>query len=328
MTMSDRGIGRVVTTPPPSPGFIGEGHKAVTVVDPKEFSRNDPFIVLMDDRIDLEPGREAGGAHPHGGFETVTFVAEGELRDRDEGTLRTGDVLWMTAGSGVIHNENVVPLGKSRILQLWLTLPHDQRWAVPRFEHIARDAAPVRREAGVEARVYSGSSGSTRATTHNYVPVTLIDIRLEPGARFEQELPDSYNGFLYMLEGAISVGAERTRLTAGQVGWLAEAELSASGITSVRVIGGDDGARVILYAGKRQGVPIVMHGPFVGESREDIRRLSRAYLEGKLPRISELAREEGRGKGEAGRAGTTARFPLPSSPSPLPATEATSGNRH
>jgi len=338
--MSDRGIGRVVTTAAPSPGFIGEGHTAVTVVDPKEFSRNDPFIALMDDRIDLEPGREAGGAHPHGGFETVTFVVEGELRDRDEGTLRTGDVLWMTAGSGVIHNENVVPLGKSRILQLWLTLPHDERWASPRFEHVARDAAPVRREPGVEARVYSGSSGSARAITHNYVPVTLIDIRLQQGVRFEQELPDSYNGFFYVLEGAISVGAERTRLTAGQVGWLAESERTASGTASVRVIGGDDGARVILYAGERQDVPIVMHGPFVGESREDIVRLSRAYREEKLPRISELV-DKGRGKGEEGsgtrrnetplpasRVPHPATAPLPASRFPLPAPEVTSGNRN
>src|ERR1700719_592194 len=192
--MAERLIARVVTTAAPSPGFIGEGHTAVSVVDPKEFSRNDPFIVLMDDRIDLAPGKEAGGAHPHGGFETVTFVVEGRLRDRDEGMLETGDVLWMTAGSGVIHNENVVPLGKSRILQLWLTLPQSARWTPPRFEHIARDAAPVRREPGVEARIYSGSSGSVRATAHNYVPVTLIDLRIHPHARFEQQLPDSYNG--------------------------------------------------------------------------------------------------------------------------------------
>jgi redox-sensitive bicupin YhaK (pirin superfamily) len=295
MTMTDRGIGRVVTTAPPSPGFIGEGHTAVTVVQPNEFVRNDPFIVLMDDRIDLEPGREAGGAHPHGGFETVTFVVEGELRDRDEGTLKTGDVLWMTAGSGVIHNENMVPLGKSRILQLWLTLPHDQRWAAPRFEHITRDASPVRREPGAEARVYSGSSGSARATTHNYVPVTLVDIRLQPGARFEQELPDSYNGFVYVLEGAVSVGEEHTELTAGQVGWLVEAQPNASNVSTVRIIGGEHGARLMLYAGERQRVPIMMHGPFVGENRADLMRLSRQYLDGKMPRISELAMEAASG---------------------------------
>lgn len=289
MTIADRGIGRVVTTAPPVPGFIGDGHTAVTVVDAKEFERNDPFIALMDDRIDLEPGKEAGGAHPHGGFETVTFVVEGKLRDRDEGTLETGDVLWMTAGSGVIHNENVVPLGKSRILQLWLTLPQSARWTAPRFEHIARDAAPVRREPGVEARIYSGSSGSVRATAHNYVPVTLIDLRLHPHARFEQQLPDSYNGFIYVLGGDVFVGRSGTHLTAGQVGWLAEAEPGVSNAAPVHITAGREGARIVLYAGERQGVPIVQHGPFVGESRADIVRLSRLYPEGKMPRISQFA---------------------------------------
>jgi redox-sensitive bicupin YhaK (pirin superfamily) len=326
--MADRGIARVVTTAAPSPGFIGEGHTAVAVVDPNEFVRNDPFIVLMDDRIDLEPGREAGGAHPHGGFETVTFVVEGELRDRDEGTLRTGDLLWMTAGSGVIHNEKVVPLGKSRILQLWLTLPQSERWAAPRFEHITRDSAPLRREPGVEARVYSGNSGSVRGTAHNYVPVTLVDIRLEPGARFEQELSDSYNGFLYVLDGAVSVGADRTRLSEGQVGWLAGSLVNTSSGGVVRITAGEEGARLVLYAGERQGVPIVMHGPFVGESRDDIGRLSRLYTEGKMPRISELGREDGSGKGEVGgRAGEHDR-PRPTSRVPLPAMEATSGSRN
>ena len=293
--MIDRGIDRVVTTAPPSPGFIGNGHTAVAVLEARDFARNDPFILLMDDRIDLEPGRQAGAAHPHGGFETVTFVVEGELRDREEGTLRTGDVVWMTAGSGVIHNENVVPLGKSRILQLWLTLTRSARWSAPRFEHIARDSAPVRQEPGVEARVYSGTSGSARATTHNYVPVTLVDVRLQPGAQFNQELPDSYNGFLYVLEGAVSVGEDRTRLTASQVGWLAAPEAATPSVSNVSITGGEDGARFVLYAGERQHVPIVQHGPFVGESRADIVRLSELYTTGKMPRISQLARDAGKG---------------------------------
>ncbi len=297
--MSDRGIERVVTTAPPSPGFIGEGHTAVAVVEPNDFARSDPFILLMDDRIDLEPGRQAGGAHPHGGFETVTFVVEGELRDRDEGTLRTGDVVWMTAGSGVIHNENVVPLGKTRILQLWLTLTRSARWSAPRFEHITRESAPVRTEPGVEARVYSGTSGSVQATTHNFVPVTLVDIRIEPGAQLNQDLPDSYNGFLYVLDGAVSVGEDRTRLTAGQVGWLAQPQVETSTLNTVRVTGAEDGARVVLYAGERQNVPIVQHGPFIGESRMDIIRLSELYMKGKMPRVSELARGTGNGSAQS-----------------------------
>ena len=286
--ITSREIDRVVTTPPPAPGFIGDGHTAVPVVEPGEFEQNDPFILLMDDRVDLPAGREAGGAHPHAGFETVTFVVEGALRDRDEGTLSTGDVLWMTAGSGVIHNEHVVPLGKSRVLQLWLTLPHASRWAAPRFEHIERDSAPVRREPGVEARVYSGRSGPELAATHNYVPVTLVDVRLAAGAEFEQELPASYNGFLYLLEGDVSVGAQGTRLMVGQVGWLADTENDSANATALRIAAGKRGARFVLYAGERQGVPIVMRGPFVGETRADLVRLWKEYTDGKMPRISEL----------------------------------------
>jgi redox-sensitive bicupin YhaK (pirin superfamily) len=286
--MNNREIERVVTTPPASPGFMGEGHTAVPVVAPNDFARTDPFILLMDDRIDLGPGQPAGAAHPHGGFETVTFVVEGELRDRDEGTLKSGDILWMTAGSGVIHNEDVEPLGRSRILQLWLTLPRSSRWSAPRFEYISRDAAPVRAERGFEARIYSGSSGAVRAKTHNYVPVTLVDVRLQSGARFEQELPDSYNGFIYVLTGDVSVGSGNTSVSAGQVAWFAETGAGSSQNSSLSFIAGDEGARVLLYAGERQGVPIVQHGPFVGESRNDIVRLSQVYMSGKMPRISEL----------------------------------------
>jgi redox-sensitive bicupin YhaK (pirin superfamily) len=236
-SLVERSIARVVTTPPPAPGFMGEGHTAVPVVDPKDFERNDPFIVLMDDRIDLPPGSTAGGPHPHAGFEIATFVVEGKLRDRDEGLLEAGDVAWMTAGSGVIHNEDVLPLGRSRILQLWVTLPSSARWAAPRFQRMPRDAAPVRREPGVQARVYSGSSGAARATTHTYLPLTMVDVRLDPGAAFEQELPASYNGFVYVLEGEVVAGGPtEARLRTGQVGWLESADAAAAS-TSLRLTG-------------------------------------------------------------------------------------------
>jgi redox-sensitive bicupin YhaK (pirin superfamily) len=267
---------------------MGEGHTAVPVVEPNDFARTDPFILLMDDRMDLPPGKPAGGAHPHGGFETVTFVVEGSLRDRDEGNLEEGDILWMTAGSGVIHNEDVEPLGRSRILQLWLTLPQSARWSAPRFELVKRDAVPVIKENGVEARLYSGTSGSLRAATHNYVPVTLLDIRLQPGATFEQELPNSYNGFVFVDEGSVSIVGEQ--LKEGQVGWLDDRASESSDQSVVRIKAGDNGARVILYAGERQNVPIVSHGPFIAESRADLMRLSRLYMEGKMPGMSELSK--------------------------------------
>ena len=178
MTVQRRGLAEVVTLPPPGPGFIGDGHTAIHVIDPARFAHNDPFIMLADDRVDLPPGRRAGGPHPHAGFEIATFAVEGEARDRDEGVLRTGDVLWMTAGSGVIHNEDVEPLGRVRILQLWVTLPSVSRWQAPRFEHVPRGRVPVRQEPGVEARVYSGTSGAVHVPWHTYLPITMVDVRL------------------------------------------------------------------------------------------------------------------------------------------------------
>ncbi|MEO8560993.1 MAG: pirin family protein [bacterium] len=102
----ERSIAHVVTTAPPAPGFAGPGHTAVVVVDPAEFALQDPFIVLMDDRVEMPDGVPIGGEHPHAGFEIATFLLEGEIHDQDEGVLRAGDVQWMLAGRGVIHNEH------------------------------------------------------------------------------------------------------------------------------------------------------------------------------------------------------------------------------
>jgi redox-sensitive bicupin YhaK (pirin superfamily) len=288
-SVARRGLARVATTPAPSPGFIGAGHTAVLVVDPARFEEHDPFIVLADDRIAVPEGSPAGGEHPHAGFETVTFVLEGTLRDRDEGVLETGDLQWMTAGRGVIHNEDVIPSGATRILQLWLTLPEAERWVAPRFETVRRAAAPVRREPGVEVRVYSGRSGDARARTHNYVPVTILDVRLEPGAAFEQELPASYRGFVYVLDGEAGAGDDATPLRAGQVGWVEPAG-DASDASVLRLAGGAAGARLVLYAGEPQRAPIALHGPFVGGTRADLVRASTAYRNGEFARMSELVR--------------------------------------
>jgi redox-sensitive bicupin YhaK (pirin superfamily) len=278
-----RDIGRVVQTPAPTPGFIGEGHTAVPVMSPADFASNDPFIVLMDDRIDLAPGRRAGEAHPHAGFEIATWVVEGELRDRDEGVLRAGDVMWTTAGSGVVHNEDVEPFGRTRILQLWMTLPAAARWSPPRFIHMPRASAPVREDAGVIAHVYSGSSGSIQAPYHTHLPLTMVDIQMEAHSEFLQDVPSSFNGFVYVLDGEVTIGTKT--LTVGQVGWLDDASDAAA---LLRFATSGSAARVVFYAGERQGVPIVMHGPFVGETRADLMRVSQAYVRGELPRVSEL----------------------------------------
>ena len=126
------------------------------------------------------------------------------------------------------------------------------------------------------------------------MPVTLVDVRLQANADFVQDVPASYNGFVYVLDGSVSVGTERTGLAAGQVGWLRDAESDSARDADLRITAGESGARLVLYAGERQGVPIVMHGPFVGETRADLMSLSKKYVEGKMPRISELTNLAGK----------------------------------
>jgi len=289
--MSQRRLARTVTPAPPAPGFAGPGHLAVAVVSSDEFAANDPFIVLMDDRLELRDGEPVGGPHPHAGFETVTFMLEGSIHDRDEGVLEAGDVQWMTAGRGIIHGESATPRGKTRLLQLWLTLPKSQRGAAPGYRNLRRDSVPVRREPGVEVRLYSGSSGTHHAPTRNFVPVTLADIRLEPGATLDQDLPSSYNGFLYVLEGSVRVGENEAPLEMEQVGWLDRPK--ADGPSTLRISAGARGARVVLYAGQPQNDRIIVHGPFVGDSREDIVRLYQEYRDGSFARMSDLTASSG-----------------------------------
>ena len=186
----ERRLARVVTLPPAGPGQFGPAHTVVEVLGGESYGDTDPFILLMDDRID---GKPIGGPHPHAGFETVTLILEGGMV-HDSGKLAPGDMQWMTAGSGVIHGEGLegssAGSGRARILQLWLTLPQvPKRWAPPGFQDQAYADLPVRREPGVEVRVYSGSSGGVRSKTLNHVPVTLVELLLEPGRAWPRSCP-------------------------------------------------------------------------------------------------------------------------------------------
>jgi redox-sensitive bicupin YhaK (pirin superfamily) len=290
LTKSDiplRRLARIQSIPAPEPGFAGPGHTAAEIISPSELASSDPFVLLMDDRLDFTPGRKVGGPHPHAGLETVTFVLEGTLADRDEGLLHSGDVAWMTAGSGIIHNEDVrVSSGLARVLQLWITLPEKQRAARPRFDVIRRDAVPVYRAPGVEARLYSGTSNGLRSPTINHVPVTLIDLLLEGGHSFEHELNASYNGFLLPLAGSLRVASEAEPLAAGQLGWLDRRDGEAS--TVLRVTALSERTRVLLYAGRRQSEPTVHRGPFVAGSPQALARMYEDYSAGRFPRVSEL----------------------------------------
>jgi hypothetical protein len=124
----------------------------------------------------------------------------------------------------------------------------------------------TRHEPGAEIRVFSGSSGSATAPTKNYAPVTMIEARLAPDVRIQQELPAGYNAFVVVLEGDGEIGASMARVSAGQLAWLTPSEIESA----VRITAGKKGLRVFVFAGQPLREPIAARGPFVMNTNEEL----------------------------------------------------------
>ncbi|MGY1424767.1 pirin family protein [Lysobacter sp. A289] len=275
--MFERSIDRVIRIPALGPGFGGDRHKATLVIAPGDLPATDPFFLMADDNITRE-GR-FGESHPHAGLETVTFMLNGTMEDTG-GRLEEGDVEWMTAGSGIVHSENAMVSTGMRLFQLWLILPEAQRNMPPRVQILRRAEMPVHAEPGVLATVYSGKSGDAAAPAMNAVPVTLIDIRLEPGATFASHLPASYNAFVVVIDGEVEAGVTAEILAKGTVGWTRP---MGDGDSLLALRAGEGGARVLLYAGQPQNISVVAKGPFIAGSQEELAGYYSAYRQGKFP---------------------------------------------
>lgn len=278
---SERKLERV-ETPTPQQGFLGAGHIARALIR-GDFENTDPFIILMDDRIVVPPGDPVGAPHPHAGLETVSLILDGKLGEGVH-AVEAGDFELMTAGGGVIHTESMEPGTKLRVLQMWLTLPRKDRWAAPRLQRLRLDRVPKHVADGEEIRVYSGSFAGVTSPVQNYVPLTVADIRLRPGALTRQMLPGAHTSLLYIIEGSLEVGEEGRSLSEDQMGWLAKTTEDSE--AAVLLKGGPAGARLVLYSAPPQHESIASYGPFIGNRQQDIIRLYDEYHQGKMKHIS------------------------------------------
>jgi quercetin 2,3-dioxygenase len=275
-------------TPGIHPGFLGTGHLASPVIQ-GDFADTDPFIMLMDDMLDKKTDEPVGGPHPHAGFETVTLLLSGEIGDEAH-VMKGGDLQMMTAGSGIIHTETIAKKMFMRLLQLWLTLPKNYRWTKPRVQDISRNHAPAISDHGVDIKVYSGSLAGISSPLQNYTPVIIADIQIQQKTQTVLKLPASYTTFIYQIEGSVSVGEEKALIDRGQVGWLDRSKEEME--SELTLEAGENGARFILYSGQPQGVKIVSHGPFIGDTQEDISRLYQEFRAGKMKHISSVAESQ------------------------------------
>jgi len=271
--------------PADQPGFLGAGHIARALIQ-GDFADTDPFILLMDDMLDKKDDHPAGGPHPHAGFETVTLLLEGELGDEEHG-MKAGDLEMMTAGSGIIHTETISRPTRLRILQLWLTLSKGDRWTAPRIQSLPSAHVSKTSVDNLDIRLYSGSLSGISSPVKNHTPVIIADINLRAGGSSTLNLPASYTAFLYVLDGTLQIGDDKKLLLQHEVGWLNR--FDAAGESELLISAAEAGARFVLYSGEPQGDPIVAHGPFIGDTTEDISRLYREFRSGRMKHISSVA---------------------------------------
>lgn len=220
-----------------------------------------------------------GGPHPHAGFETVSLLLEGEIGD-EAYRMKSGDFQLITAGSGIVHTETIDTIAKMRLLQLWVNLPKKDRWVAPRVQDLPLAHVPTVQAEGVEIKLYSGTLAGLTSPMQNHVPLIIAAAH----ATTSLQLPANFNTLLYALQGSAQVGTERCLLQTDQVGWLdvsAQEELS-----ELLVSAGEAGARFVLYASQPTGENMVSHGPFIGDTPEDINRLYQDCLQGRMQHIA------------------------------------------
>ncbi len=276
-----------VYTPHAQPGFLGRGHTARPVIA-VDFDQSDPFIMLMDDRLEKTDHTPVGGPHPHAGFETVTLVLNGEIGEGPH-ALRSGDLEMMTAGSGIVHTETISKPARMHILQLWLNLPKDKRNTSPRVQHLSAAHVPSRADNGVDVKVYSGTFAGLTSPLKNHTPLILAELKMDPNAKIESYLPANFSAFAYVIEGSAQIGTGQA-LNMDQVGWL-DRDMD-SGESELSITAGLSGARLVVYAAEPQHNHIVSHGPFIADTMEDIRQLYADYRSGRMGHIHDVPEEQ------------------------------------
>ena len=261
----------------------GAGVKLVRVLTHPLQRRLDPFLMLDAFGSD-KPGDYIGGFpdHPHRGFETVTYMLEGRMRHRDsaghEGLLSDGGVQWMTAGRGVIHSEMPEQEeGRMEGFQLWLNLPARNKMCEPWYRDIPSDEIPQAQAPGVMVRIIAGQALGVAGAMHRETTApTYLDVHLDPGANFDQPLPETHNAFVYVYRGQMSVAD--TELPSQRMAILANTPLS----DGVSLRAGPQGARALLVAGQPLHEPIAQYGPFVMNTHEEIHQAVADFRAGRL----------------------------------------------
>lgn len=267
--------------------WVGDGFAVSTIFSPHQLDADvlSPFI-LMDHaapRAFAPTTRPRGvGEHPHRGFETVTFAYQGEVDHRDShgggGTIGAGDVQWMTAASGVVHEEKhsrrfTETGGVFEMVQLWVNLPAKLKMSTPRYQALAGSSFPALSFERGTGRLIAGNLQGKSGPAKTHTPITMFDMTLPAAGEASFETPVGATTLVFMLEGRAVAQKSRDVAT----GDLVVLDRDAKGAVSLTA---SEPTRVLVLSGEPLGEPVVAQGPFVMNTRAEIVEAMQDYQRG------------------------------------------------
>jgi len=247
----------------------------------------DPFL-LLDDIHSVNPEDYTAGFpwHPHRGIETVTYVLHGDIEHGDSignrGAIGDGDVQWMTAGSGIVHQEMPQSIsGDMRGLQLWVNLPASMKMMDPRYRDIKADTIPlVTQGEGVKVRVIAGNYQGVSGPMEDLIQSPgYLDVTLSPGTNFVHSFEPGHTVFAYTLEGNGNFSPE-TRESVGE-----GTVIHFGPGDGVEITAGQNGLRFLLISGQPIGEPVAWRGPIVMNTEEELHEAFREYRDGTFIKV-------------------------------------------
>ncbi len=278
---------------PGSTHMVGDGFPVRNLFPSNDLDREvSPFLMLdyAGPRYFTPTDHPRGvGEHPHRGFETVTIVYEGVVAHRDSagnaGVIGLGDVQWMTAASGIVHEEFhekefAKKGGTLHAIQLWVNLPRASKMSAPSYQTILNaDIPSIDLDGGAgRLRVIAGSFLGHRGPARTFTPIELYDLQLKAGTSVSLKLPDGHNASLLVLQGGASVNG-------GQVAGEAELIVCTRNGSQITVAAHED-SRVLVMAGEPIEEPIARYGPFVMNTRAELMQAAQDYQAGKMGHLS------------------------------------------
>lgn len=271
--------------------WVGDGFPVRTIFPSHGVRDLSPFLMLdYAGPVRFEPSsRPRGvGEHPHRGFETVTISYQGSVDHRDSGgnsgTIHPGDVQWMTAASGVVHEEKhgkdfTANGGDFEMVQLWVNLPAAQKMSPPRYQGLASAEIPrVELGPGAYARVIAGKLNGTKGPAKTFTPVNVFDVRLEVGSKGELRLPAGQNSAIVLLRGEVVVNGSSTLKGSAQI-----APLSGAGETVSLEATAE--SLVLVLSGEPLNEPVASYGPFVMNTEAELQQAFEDYRAGKMGHV-------------------------------------------